>query len=620
MQKRNSVNLRRGLSRKQDALPQRCVFWLVPVLIALVTFAAFLPTLNNQFVDWDDQRNFLENPHYRGLAWTHLRWMWTTHQGHYIPLTWMTLGLDYLLWGMNPFGYHLTSLLLHAANAVVFFFVVHRILTLALPSPSERGHALAVAAGFAALVFAIHPLRVESVAWVTERRDVLSGLFYLSAILMYLRACERGARGRGWYWAAVGLFGGALLSKSMVVNLPFVLLILDVYPLRRLGGFVGWWSEPARRIYIEKIPFVLLAAAASAIAVMAQSSVHAAASLAQLSVPGRLAVAAYGLGFYPRKMVVPVNLSPLYELPRTVDPMAPPFILSYALVLAIMAIVLALRRRVPGLPAAWVAYVVVLLPVLGIFQSGPQIAADRYTYLAGLGGAILAGAGLLSCWRTSRTSKTGTPTTLPIAGVATCVVVGLGALTWNQAQVWHDSEKLWTHALARDPQSSIAENNLGVVRADQSKLAEAIEHYQRALQMRPDYADAYFNLGNALFQQGKLAEASDHYRQALAIKRDHARAHNNWGVVLARQGKLAEAGDHFQAALHIGPDNADAHTNLGNALFQQGKLAEASDHFRQALRLKPDHAAARSGLVQAQRGLGSGNQDAAHSRQGEKTE
>src|SRR5947209_846016 len=612
--------LRERREQLPSALPQRCASWLVPVLIALVTFAAFLPTLQNQFVTWDDGKNFLENAHYRGLGWTHIRWLWTTHLGHYIPLTWMTLGLDYLLWGMNPFGYHLTSLLLHAANAVVFFFVVHRILTLAQPSPSERGHALAVAAGFAALVFAIHPLRVESVAWVTERRDVLSGLFYLSAILMYLRACERGARGRGWYWAAVGLFAGALLSKSMVVNLPFVLLILDVYPLRRLGGFVGWWSEPARRIYIEKIPFVLLAAAASAIAVMAQSSVHAAASLAQLSVPGRLAVAAYGLGFYPRKMVVPVNLSPLYELPRTVDPMAPPFILSYALVLAIMAIVLALRRRVPGLPAAWVAYVVVLLPVLGIVQSGPQIAADRYTYLAGLGGAILAGAGLLSCWRTSRTSKTGTPTTLPIAGVATCVVVGLGALTWNQAQVWHDSEKLWTHALARDPQSSIAENNLGVVRADQSKLAEAIEHYQRALQMRPDYADAYFNLGNALFQQGKLAEASDHYRQALAIKRDHARAHNNWGVVLARQGKLAEAGDHFQAALHIGPDNVDAHTNLGNALFQQGKLAEASDHFRQALRLKPDHAAAQSGLVQAQRGLGTGNQDPAHSRQGEKTE
>src|SRR2546426_2401883 len=188
--------------------------------------------------------------------------MWTTHLGHYIPLTWLTLGLDYLLWGMNPLGYHLTNLLLHAANAVVFFFVVRRILTLALPAPSERGHALALSAGFASLVFAIHPLRVESVAWATERRDVLSGLFYLVAILLYLRACERGERGRRWYWGSVGLFVCALLSKSMAVSLPVVLLILDVYPLRLLGGSLGWWSEPARRVFGEKVQFVLLAAVA----------------------------------------------------------------------------------------------------------------------------------------------------------------------------------------------------------------------------------------------------------------------------------------------------------------------------------------------------------------------
>src|SRR6059058_1354082 len=212
------------------------VLWLVPVLIALVTVAAFLPALQNQFVSWDDAENFLDNPHYRGLGWSQLHWMWTTHLGHYIPLTWMTLGLDYLLWGMNPVGYHLTSLLLHAANAVVFFFVVRRLLARALPSPSEHGYALAVSSGVAALVFAIHPLRVESVAWATERRDVLSGLFYLLTILMYLRAREREERGRGWYWLSVAAFVGALLSKSMVVNLPVVLLILDVYPLRRLGG------------------------------------------------------------------------------------------------------------------------------------------------------------------------------------------------------------------------------------------------------------------------------------------------------------------------------------------------------------------------------------------------
>ena len=661
------------------SLSQRSASWLVPVLIALVTVTAFLPTLHNQFVSWDDDKNFLENPDYRGLAWTNLRWMWTTHLGHYIPLTWMTLGLDYLLWGMNPLGYHLTSLLLHAANAVVFFFIVRRILTLALPAPSERGHALTASAGVAALVFAIHPLRVESVAWVTERRDVLSGLFYLLTILMYLRACERGERRRGWYWLSVAVFICALLSKSMVVNLPVVLLILDVYPLRRLGATIGWWSKPARPVYVEKIPFVLLAAAACAVAVMAQSSVHAAVSLAKLSVPGRLAVSAYGLSFYLWKMVVPVNLSPLYELPPTVNPGAMPFILSYGLVLATTAIVLALRRRVPGLLAAWLAYIVVLSPILGIFQSGPQLAADRYSYLAGLGWAILAGAGLLSYWRRPP---------LLFTGLSACVLLGLGILAWNQVQVWHDSEKLWTHSLATYPQSSIAEHNLGIVRADQGKLTEASEHYRRALQITPEYASAHNNWGAALAQQGKLAEASehfrqalridpafanaryalgmafaqqgklaeavDHYRQALQIKPDHADAHNNLGNalavqgklaeasehfrqalrinpdfanphynlgnVLAQQGKLAEASDHFRQALRLKPDYADAHYNWGNVLAQQGKLTDASDHFRQALRLKPDHAAARSGLVQAQRGLGTGKEDGANSRQDAKTQ
>src|SRR5213080_1674042 len=588
------------------------VLWLVPVLIALVTVAAFLPALQNQFVSWDDAENFLDNPHYRGLGWSPLRWMWTTHQSHYIPLTWMTLGLDYLLWGMNPFGYHLTSLLLHVTNAVVFFFVVRWLLTRALPSPSERGHALAVSAGFAALVFAIHPLRVESVAWVTERRDVLSGLFYLVTILVYLRACEGEERGRRWYWLAVATFVLALLSKSMVVNLPVVLLILDVYPLRRLGGAIGWWSEPARRIYIEKIPFVLLAAAASAIAVMAQSSVHAAASLAQLSLPGRLVVSAYGLGFYLWKMVVPVNLSPLYELPRTMDPVAPPFILSYALVLAITAIVLALRRPVPGLLAAWLAYVVVLSPVLGILQSGPQIAADRYTYLAGLGWASLAGAGLLSTWRRWPP--------FVLTGLAVVLLSGLGTLSWNQVEVWHDSEKLWTHALAIDPKTSMAQFGLGRVRADQGKPAEAIEHYRQALNIKPDYGAAHYNWGVVLGQQGKPAEAIEHYRLAVQMRPNPADAHNNWGALLGQQGRLADAIEHFQQALRLKPDFAEAHNNWGFALAQQGKRAEAIEHYRHALRLDPDNALAQSNLLNAIQRRDMGKEDSAQSRKGEKTE
>src|SRR5256886_2778512 len=314
----------------------------------------------------------------------------------------------------------------------------------------------------------------------------------------------------------------------MVVNLPVVLLILDVYPLRRLGGSLGWWSEPARRVYVEKIPFVLLAAAASAFALRGQFSIHAVPSLVQLGVPGRRGVSGYGLSFYLWKTVAPVNLSPLYELPPAVNPWAPPFLLSYGLVLAITVLVLALRRRVPGLPAAWVTYIVVLLPVLGSVQSGSQIAADRYTYLAGLGWAILAGAGLLSCWHATR---------FLIPGCAVCLLVGLGVLTWNQAQIWHDSEKLWSHAAAIDPGSPVGQYSLGLALARQRKLTEAIEHFKTALRIKPDYADA----------------------------------HINWGLALAQQGKLAEAIDHYQQTLHFNPDSADAHIKLGPGAHSAGK-------------------------------------------------
>jgi len=327
---------------------------------------------------------------------------------------------------------------------------------------------------------------------------------------------------------------------------------------------------------------------------MAQLSVHAAASLAQLSVPGRLAVSAYGLSFYLWKTVAPVNLSLLYEL-GPVDPWATPFMLSYGGVLAITALAWARRRSWPGLPAAWLAYVVILLPVLGIFQSGPQIAADRYTYLAGLGWAILVSAGLLSCWQAWR---------FPLTGLAVCVLLGLGVLSWNQVRVWHDSETLWTHALATYPQSSIAENNLGLLLAKQGKPAEAIEHYRRALQITPAYASAHHNWGLALAQQGQLAEAIEHFRQALKIRPDFADAFTNLGNALALQGKPAEAIEHYRHALTIKPDFADAFTNLGNALAQQGKPAEAIEHYRRALTIKPDYAEVHNnlGVTLAQQG------------------
>src|SRR3989475_745850 len=594
------------------ALTHRWVFWLLPVLIALVTFVPFLPTLDNQFVNWDDDDNLLDNPHYRGLGWTYLRWMWTTsHLGHYAPLTWMTFGLDYLFWGLKPVGYHLSNLLLHATNAAVFYLVALRILGSALPGPRERGNVgLAAAAAFAALLFAIHPLRVESVAWATERRAVLSRLFYLLTLLVYVRAGEQGERGRSGYWASVGLFVCALLSKSMAVSLPVVLQILDVYPLRRLGGARGWWGEPARRVYLEKIPFVLLTLAASAGAFIPQIEGRNMPTLDDLSVLGRLAVSAYGLRFYLWKTVFPVSLSPLYEL-RGQDPLAPSFLLSYGVVPAVTALALILRRRLPGLLAAWLAYVVILLPVLGIFQNGPQIAADRYTYLAGLGWALLASAVLLASWRRRP---------FLVSGLAVFLLLGLGTLTWNQVRIWHDSERLWRHAVAIDPMSPTSQFSLGLALVRQGKLVEAVEHYEQALKITPDHVDARTNVGIALARQGKLAEAIEQYHRALQIKPDHADAHTNWGAALAQQGKLDEAIEHYRQALQIRPESADAHNHWGLALARQGKLVEAMKHYQQAVELRPSFTEAQSNLVNALQRLGMGQADAASSQKNKKVE
>jgi hypothetical protein len=538
--------------------------WVVPVIIVLLIGGAFLPALQNEFVNWDDDKNFLSNPHYRGLGLDELRWMFTAfHEGHYIPLAWLTFGLDYLLWGMDPTGYHLTNLLLHVATAAAFYFLTIRLLRLASGSVGED-KALWVGAAFAALFFAVHPLRVESVVWITERRDVLSGLFYILTILAYFRASDRVGRGTRWYWVSVALFASALLSKSMAVSLPVVLLILDVYPLRRLGGRVGWWSASVRHVYTEKIPFVLLAVVASAVAFVALSHSTAMLSLEKVSPLERLMISGYGLGFYLWKTIVPLNLFPIYPLSIK----STTFIWSHILVLIFMVLTFALRHRLPGLLAAWLTYVVILLPVIGIVQNGPQITADRYTYLSCLGWAVLAGSGMFYCWRPLIRRRIGLRTFVVINGIAAVVVVGLGALTWKQTQVWHDSDRLWNYAISAGPESNIAHYNLGIVMSKRGELGEAIKHYREALRIKPNSIEANFNLGNAMVNRGELEEAIKHFRQVLRINPAYAEAHNNIGVAFFKGGKLTEATEHFCQSLRFG--YASAKPNLRKALARRG--------------------------------------------------
>ena len=378
----------------------------------------------------------------------------TVHMVHYSPISWLTLGADYTLWGMAPRGYHLTSLLLHGVTAAVFALVARRLIRAAQVVASET--AIRLGAALAALLFAVHPLRVESVVWVTERRDLVSGLFYLLAILSYLRWAEPAAAGerpaRRWYALALVCFVLALLSKSMTVSLPVVLLILDVYPLRRLGGSRGWLGAGARSVLVEKIPFFAASLIAGVGAIVALVVSGNAAVLPRLTPAARVSVAVFELCHHLWKTAMPTWLSPLYELYPSRELFGPAFAGRLALVLLITAGAIALRARWPALLAVWASYVVILTPVLGT-ANNLQIAADRYTYLATLGWALLGGAGLTWTWDRRAQRPGAARAALPLVLV---VVVALGVHTWRYAGVWRGEEPLWTRALAVDPRASVA--------------------------------------------------------------------------------------------------------------------------------------------------------------------
>ncbi len=577
--------------------------WLAPVLIVLVTVLVFFPSLQNGFVNWDDDKNLLDNPNYRGLGLAQLGWMFSTlHMSLYRPLTWITFGMDYLLWGTEPFGYHLTSLLLHGANAVLFYFVTLRLLAPAAGPAAPGELALRASAGFAALLFAIHPLRVEAVAWASARNDVLSGLFFLSTILGYLRATKAESlfERRRWMVAAVTLYGASLLSKPIGLTLPFILLSLDVYPLRRLGrGPNGWFGAAARRIWLEKAPFLFLAAAAGVVGVVAKQEAGVMEPLERYGFIPRLSQALFGLVFYLWKTALPLGLSPLYELGTDAKLWGRPFLLSGWLVLAVTLVLIKVRQRWAAGLSSWVYYAVALAPVLGIAQSGPQLVADRYSYLSCLSWAVLAGAGVFYCWEAWTQGRLSRRTFRLAAGAALIALFALGVLTWRQAQVWRDSERLWRDALTVAPRSSFAHNNLGSILSERGRLEEAEEHYRQALRIDPANAATHYNLGIALARRGGLEEAIAHFRRALEIDPAYAEAHYNLGTALTMQREFDEAIVHFRRAVEIQPDYAKAHYNLGAVLSGLGESREAIARFREALRVDPEFVQAHEALAEA---------------------
>ena len=567
--------------------------WIASIVVLTLTLVSFGPILWNQFVEWDDYENYLSNVNYRGLGWAQLSWMFTTvHMGPYQPLSWVTLGLDYLIWGMNPTGYHLTSLLFHAANAVFFYFISRRMLEILWPhAPNQARWKHSTAAAFAALFFSVHPLRVESVAWATERRDVVSGFFYLATVYCYLRAnTNLDSQSRRWFAAALTCYILSLLGKATAIALPIVLLILDIFPLRRLDGDPRtWWITPSREILREKLLFVLPAIPFALIAFLGQQHVYAIKSLETFGFESRVVQALFAAGFYIWKTIIPVNLSPLYEIPPDFSFWDPVVLSGAALATGFSVTVFVFRRRWPAGLASWIYSLAMLGPVLGLVSTGPQLAADRYTYLSFLSWAVLAGAGLLFITR----SAVRAHTVFAAYVTATIIVMVFSVLTWRQTMVWRDTGTLWSHALKLNANSSIAHYNLARFLASHGEREKAMAHYRKGLNIRPDDAEAHNNLGLLLALNGQTAESLKEFEAAVQSDPGYAKAFFNLGRVYAISGELDKAVENYQQAMKLDPSQAEIRLGLGNALARQGRLEAAAAQLELATKLEPALADAR---------------------------
>jgi tetratricopeptide (TPR) repeat protein len=552
-------------------------------LLVLAIVAVFGQTAGFGFLSYDDQQYVSENPVVqKGLTWKGALWALTYGEiGHWHPLTWLTHMGDCQIFGLWPGGHHLTNVALHALTTVLLFLVL-RAMTGALARSA-----------FVAAVFAVHPLRAESVAWIAERKDVLSGMFFMLTLWAYVRYVRQPSRGH--YMAVALLDALGLLAKNMLVTLPFVLLLLDWWPLGRMklaeGGKAGLATPRVLlwRWVKEKIPLFLLSLGSCVATALVPEKV---AKLDCLPVLERMGNALVSGVIYLRQMVFPVGLATPYLFSTGGLPIWTVCVASVVL-LGISAGVVACWRKHPYLLVGWLWYLGMLVPVIGLVQISYYAHADRYTYLPGIGLAI-AGTWAVADWSVGWKHRRAIVGGLMLAVMGTLIVWG-----HRQTCYWRDDKSLWTRSLACTSNNHIAYNNLGSVLAKEGKLAEAIGQFRKALVIKPDYAAALNNLGTALAEEGKSEEAIAQFRAALRINPASKLDHYDLGLALASEGKTEEAIAQLRAALKIDPCFGEARLNLGSLLGKSGQNEEAIAQYRKALEIQPNDLVARENLAVA---------------------
>ena len=601
-----------------------------PVLVCLMLFLiagfVFLPALSNGFVHFDDDIYIFENLHVqKGFTWAGLHWAFrTVVGGFWHPLTWLSIMLDRQLFGLHAAGHHLTSLLLHGVNTVLVFLVLHKMTDALWRS------------AFAAALFALHPLHVESVVWAAERKDVLSAFFFLLTLTAYSEyatsAGRQGAQGNGprmarnepptskiepptsnegtgseatgskfdvrysrfklrlfWYTSSLLFFICGLMSKTMVVTVPLILLLLDFWPLRRFEPSVLKSGRPDfRRLLLEKAPFVAAALACACITVLAQHKTGALRSVERFPIFDRLANAAFSCVNYLAQTAWPRGLAVYYPYPRAF----PMWRVAGAVASLLVTTVLVLRaaQSRPYLALGWFWYLIMLAPVIGLIQVGGQAHADRYTYLP------LVGVFVMVAWGANDLTKRLPGRAAFLGSGAAAVLIPCFVLGRVQIGYWNDSERLFRHALAVTKDNDLAHNNLGVTLAAKRQFEEAVTHLLEAIRLAPREASPRLSLAEVLVAEGRTNDARAQFEAALALLPTDSVAHEHFGKFLAKFGHQEEATAHFREALRLNPGSAHAHCTLGIALVNQERLDEAIGQFREALRLEPDYVAARNNL------------------------
>ena len=554
---------------------------LVCLFLVIATLVVYWQVRNHSFVNFDDGMYVTDNYHVRaGLSPQSVKWALTeTEAANWHPLTRLSHMLDVQLFGMNAGAHHMTSLFFHLANTLLLFFVFKRMTGCLWQS------------GIVAALFALHPLHVESVAWVSERKDVLSAFFWLLTMGGYVLYVERPGKIR--FLIALLFFALGLTAKPMLVTLPFVLLLMDYWPLGRLGGkmmplgisappVTGGQGALILRMVIEKVPFFALSAASCWMTIHAQQGKGAVGSLERFPMVVRITNAVVSYVKYIAKTIWPQNLAAYYPHPGIVSWW---WVLGASLLLVAVSI-LAIRtiRPWPWFIVGWLWYLGTLVPVIGLMQVGAQAMADRYTYVPLIGLFIITAWGfpeLTAGWRHKKKL---------LAWAGAFLLITLMASSWFQVRHWKNSVALFEHALHVTKNNYFAHDGMGLFLASRGKNDEAIDQYSAALRIRPDFAEAHNHLGNIYKIQGIPDAAIDHYKEALRIKPEYAEAYYNLGHTLAGQGKLTDAVKQYSAALKLKPEYPEVHYQLASALMTQGKIDEAIAHYVKALNKRPTDA------------------------------